>query len=180
LQRKSDTDDSAVQQFLNEAIAALNGLGILVANSIQGKDTWEELLRKSSTDISGVSTPIKILIYVDEAHYMTPVDERKRSTDHKTKTSYDKFLWCLNELRGASNNDLFTIFMSTNSEVSHLAPSADVAPSLRYRDQGAAMQAPITETPFDCAPFFHDVNNERLTVAGLSSPKHLSRFGRPL
>jgi hypothetical protein len=112
---------------------------------------------------------VKVMLYFDEAHVL--VD----STDDR-KTLYDILCSAIDNLRSES---LFVIFLSTNSHLEKLAPSGAMAWSARARENSDALQAPITETPFDCAPTL-SVLPKTLTMDATCDLEFMARFGRPL
>ena len=118
--------------------------------------------------------PIQLVIYFDEAHsLLTPF-----YTEHdpqRLKTRYDVMLSCLEDMR-TEILPIFSIFLSTNSGLRKLAPSAVFARSAQMTDPDAYAQAPITELPFDCFRKFPEVEN----FESLSSVEFLTSFGRPL
>ncbi|KAJ8457684.1 hypothetical protein ONZ51_g11381 [Trametes cubensis] len=69
------------------------------------------------------------------------------SSPPEHKTALDILVSALDDCRDLG---LFTLFMSTQSSLEHLAPSAIHARSARYSALAPSMHAPITETPFDC------------------------------
>ena len=71
---------------------------------------------------------------------------------------------------------IFSIFLSTNSDLQKLAPPTVFATSAQITDPDAYAQAPITELPFDCFHKFPKVEN----FESLSSMGFLMSFGRPL
>lgn len=114
------------------------------------------------------------MIYFDEAHTLTnyPTDPK----DLNGKDLYDCLLSCLVHFIDQS---LFTIFLSTNSSLSNLAPPSRDAKSARARDASKNLQAPITETPFDCYPGFL-VQPDTLSWRDVSTIQFMAKFGRPL
>lgn len=112
------------------------------------------------------------MLYFDEAHVL--VDQMTRAGEKKNL--YDILCSAFDNLRSQS---LFVIFLSTNSHLAGLAPSAAMASSARARENFDALQAPITETPFDCAPNL-SVLPKTLTMDSTCDLEFMARFGRPL
>ena len=75
---------------------------------------------------------------------------------------------------------IFTVFLSTNSSLSNLAPPSRQAKSSRARNASEYVQA-ITEVPFDCSPGFY-VEPDTLTWQDVSKiqVEFMAQFGRPL
>ncbi|THH19412.1 hypothetical protein EW146_g1745 [Bondarzewia mesenterica] len=119
------------------------------------------------------SQPIKLMLYFDEAHVLAQSKAPKNEDD---KTLYDVLLSCLNDLRSLP---MFSIFLSTNSHVAYFAPIQHLARSARARSNNAHLQAPITETPFDCHPSF-PIRPNQFTLADVTTVEFMARFGRPL
>lgn len=73
---------------------------------------------------------------------------------------------------------IFTLFMSTNSDMDKLAMSADQHPSHRVR-ANTVLFPPITEFPFDA--FAADIGSDgQPTLKTVSQLKHAAKFGRPM
>ncbi|KAI6037804.1 hypothetical protein EDC04DRAFT_2700044 [Pisolithus marmoratus] len=119
---------------------------------------------------------IKVLLYFDEAHelgYVIPDD--KEPDYNRKKRLYDVLCSSLNHFRACP---IFTLFLSTQSSLGLLAPSAEVARSSRQRDM-LPLQAPFTELPFDCHPSF-PLRPGTLNLEQLGDLAFVARFGRPL
>src|SRR5260370_26252184 len=129
---------------------------------------------KPNTHAKKRNSPFQLVMYFDEAHsLLTPF-----YTQHKPdrpQTRYDVMLSCLEDMR-TKTLPIFSIFLSTNSDLRKLAPPAVFATSARMTDPDAYAQAPITELPFDCFRSFPKIEN----FESLSSVGFLTSFGRPL
>ena len=114
---------------------------------------------------------VQVMLYFDEAHELgkSPVVVGGR------KTRYD-IMW--STLFHFNTPSVFTVFLSTQSSMSLLAPSAKTARSSRQHRK-ELLQAPITETPFDCHPSF-PLRRGQYGLADLKDLAFLARFGRPL
>jgi hypothetical protein len=73
---------------------------------------------------------------------------------------------------------MFSIFLSTNSNLGAFAPSQDCFP-LERATNADDVQPPYTELPFDCHPDF-PIQPEQLSLEDTSKLAFLCRFGRPL
>ena len=101
----------------------------------------------------------------------TPVD----MVLQEQKSQLDHFLSALDVL---SDQSLFTVLLSTQSKIEHLAPSSAYARSARYRMASNTRHAPLTETPFDC--FDSPLVPSSITFEDTSNVVFMSLFGRPL
>ena len=117
---------------------------------------------------SGCS-PIKVVIYFDEAHLLTTRETAQ------SRSVYETLCSSLVELRQLP---LFVIFLSTTSSISLLAPPARYQRSSRAR-MAHGLHPPITETPFDCHPEL-PIELRNVTIDSLSTLSFMARFGRPL
>ncbi|KAH7890638.1 hypothetical protein F5I97DRAFT_1923134 [Phlebopus sp. FC_14] len=89
---------------------------------------------------------VKVILYFDEAHALKPVV----AENAKKKPLYNA-LW---SSLGSFNDDaIFTLFLSTQSSLTLLAPAAERARSSREQNP-YDVQPPITEMPLDCHPCF--------------------------
>lgn len=132
--------------------------------------------------------PIEIFLYVDEAHLL----HKNITPENKDgKTLYDIFCHSVDHL---SHKPFFVVFLSTLSTIAQFAPTADLARSARIHDGHAKLQAPITETAFDCFfqrpgsasetdqydPLVGRIKPGKLRHTDLSDVRFMARFGRPL
>jgi hypothetical protein len=119
------------------------------------------------------SNEIKVMLYFDEAHVLA---DRKVPGDPDGKDMYDVLCSCFNLFLSFP---LFVIYLSTNSNLSLLAPQGPLARSARARANADALQAPITETPFDCAPTLR-IKPNKLKLEDLYQIEFMAQFGRPM
>ena len=115
-----------------------------------------------------------ILIYFDEAHTLAPYVEE--TSPEQGKMPLDILTSLLDMF---TNKGLFTLFISTQSKLQALAPSAAYARFSRYSNMVGQMHAPITETPFDCFKPW-EINPSRLRVEDICDVAFMACFGRPL
>ncbi|KAL4079270.1 hypothetical protein J3A83DRAFT_4368016 [Scleroderma citrinum] len=114
---------------------------------------------------------VKVMLYFDEAqelHHAIPDNEQG-------KTLYD-IMW--SSLVHFKSPSVFTIFLTTQPSVTLLAPFPKMATSALLSIR-RALQAPITETPFDCHPDL-PLRLGQLKLEDLGELPFLARFGRPL
>ncbi|KAH9900744.1 hypothetical protein C8Q73DRAFT_722479 [Cubamyces lactineus] len=152
---------------------------------------------------------LHILMYFDEAHVLAEVPSRlakassasatvptsmdametdptstganqnnasEPSSPPKHKTALDILVSALDDCRDLG---LFTLFMSTQSSLEHLAPAAIHARSARYSALPPSMHAPITETPFDCFGSKRLVPS-KLHCRDVCETPFMACFGRPM
>ena len=115
-----------------------------------------------------------ILIYFDEAHTLAPYVEETSSKQRKMPLDVLTGL-----LDTFAKKGLFTLFMSTQSKLQVLAPSAAYDRSSRHSNMVGQMHAPITETPFDCFKP-GEITPSRLRVEDICDVAFMACFGRPL
>ncbi|THH06221.1 hypothetical protein EW146_g9684 [Bondarzewia mesenterica] len=116
--------------------------------------------------------PIEIMLYFDEAHELV---QRKAPKNDYDKTLYDVLLSVFNDFLPFP---IFAIFLSTTSHIAYFAPTQNQVRSSRAAASGH-LQAPITETPFDCAPDFLVIPG-KLTLKEVAAVPFMAKFGRPL
>ncbi|THU95045.1 hypothetical protein K435DRAFT_839652 [Dendrothele bispora CBS 962.96] len=116
-----------------------------------------------------------------ELHFVLCIDEVDGLADKTisdssgvSRTALQSLLSALSKLK----HPIFVIYLSTQLDIVELAPSAQLVKSARFVDVAPHLNAPITETPFDCVG--KPILVQRLTVSLLSNPVFLSLFGRPL
>jgi hypothetical protein len=130
----------------------------------KAKDVFKELsVTIDSFNQSSAPAP-KLILYFDEADtLMIPPPKNKPS--YSGENPSDKYLYDI--LYSALNNllsELFLVlFLSTTSHLYQLAPSGPITRSAHAHSNIHNLQAPITETPFDCLPDF-PVRPRQLTL----------------
>jgi hypothetical protein len=157
---EDETDDS-----LNEVLSARDALRRL----LQTMDNLVEDGERKEIE----RDRIKLLLYFDESHCLL---EANLTSETPGKTLYDVLCSRLNAFL---DFPLFSIFLSTASHLGKFAPPGPYARSARIRNAPESIQAPITETPFDCAPDFL-VKPSTLRFRDICSVEFMSKFGRPL
>ena len=116
---------------------------------------------------------IKLMLYFDEAHVLSA---KRVAHDPDEKDMYDVLCSCFNLFLSLP---IFVIFLSTTSNIHELAPSGSLAKSARARADADALQAPVTETPFDCSPEF-PVKPGKLGLKDVCQVEFMAQFGRPM
>ena len=115
-----------------------------------------------------------VVLYFDEVHSLIdwPVQESENYS------VYDALCSVLSSLK---NTKVFSIFLSTSSHVSGLAPPRlNIQTSFRPAD-GEILLPPFVELPFDCYPKGKRFMVEgSITLTEVCNVSHLSQFGRPL
>ena len=124
------------------------------------------------------------MLYFDESHDL--LDKCTRTRDdadqnpdvgNDPRSAYQILCRVLSTLR---TQDVFTVFLSTNSSLSQYSPYHEKMWS--YRSPAGDlkpdyMQAPIVELPFD---IFARVKEDDVKLEQVSEPGHMVQFGRPL
>ena len=72
------------------------------------------------------------------------------------------------------------VFLSTAGTVSELAPSQDVAPSIRERSDELELPSPFTELPFDVDLISEPLVPGKESIRSVGSLKFTVQFGRPM
>jgi hypothetical protein len=125
---------------------------------------------------SGVAQGLpSVLLSFDEVHLLS------KQLDHG-RSAYDDFCSVLSDLKGCS---LFSLFLSTTSQLSALAPAPVVHPSERGRaTEVSALKSlapPFTELDFDT--FISEtksIEEFKLRKDQVNEPERLLSYGRPL
>jgi hypothetical protein len=129
------------------------------------------LIKERSSFLDNPTRKVELVLYLDESQKMT------ETTEDGIRSPYHTFCSSLNSIIPLN---IFTIFLSTNSNLSRYAPSSRVHPSLRVREKNlVGIQAPFTELPFDLykGPI---VVEDKSTLEDVCTPAFMARFGRPL
>jgi hypothetical protein len=152
----------------------------------QVRSTAEDNLKELLKSINSKSTEtrdldkVQVLLYFDEAHVLA-LYPNKTSNPPSNKDNPKLMLGHLaNALNVFCRQPLFTIFLSTQSNIEHLAPASRLARSARIRDLIGILPAPITETMFDCFNKNERIAGARLLAHHPSDIVYMSLFGRPL
>ena len=119
------------------------------------------------------SNHVKLMLYFDEAHVLA---RNKVTGDPEGKDTYDVLCSCFNFFLSFP---IFVIFLSTSSNISQLAPSGPLSRSARARNNADALQAPVTEIPFDCSPIFPIIPG-KLGLDDVCRVEFMAQFGRPM
>lgn len=116
---------------------------------------------------------VKLMLYFDEAHALS---DRKIPNDPDGKDMYNVLCSCFNSFL---SSPIFVVYLSTNFNISQLTPAGRAARSGRARTNGDALQAPITEIPFDCSPEF-PIRSGQLNLQHVCEVRFMAQFGRPM
>ncbi|KZP24260.1 hypothetical protein FIBSPDRAFT_1012129 [Athelia psychrophila] len=153
--RKLQKSYAAVDAAENDALQALRTLCTYIKDNTS--DTLSDKI---------------IIMYFDEADTLT-----KTFAPQFIKTRYDVLCSVLYVFK---KQPVFGIFLSTAMRLApQPAPTGRLAPSARIAMEIKLIQAPITETPFDCSPNL-PVDPDSLTLDQISKISFMARFGRPL
>ena len=113
------------------------------------------------------------MLYFDEAHVLAG---RRISKDPDGRDTYDVLCSCFNFFL---SSPIFVIYLSTSSNIRQLAPSGPLAGSARACDNADALQALVTEIPFDCSPIFPIIPG-KLGLDDVCKVEFMAQFGRPM
>jgi hypothetical protein len=119
------------------------------------------------------SNHVKLMLYFDEAHILAG---RRVPGDPEGKDMYDVLCSCFNFFL---SSPIFVIYLSTSSNIGQLAPSGSLARSARACNGADALQAPVTEIPFDCSPMFPIIPG-KLGLDDVCEVEFMAQFGRPM
>ena len=108
---------------------------------------------------------VKLMLYFDAAHVLT----EKRVPDGQNM--YDVMRSCFNVFL---SSPIFVIYLSTDSSICDLTYPGSL--NISYR---VLLQAPVTETPFDCSPIF-PIKPDKLILEDLCEVEFMAQFGRPM
>jgi hypothetical protein len=133
----------------------------------------EDCLKKSCSKWPPAAV-CPLLVSIDEVHFLYTHRTIDSGSDY---TLYSLMKSVLNE--GISCG-LGVITLSTASHITSLAPSKEVAPSMRERSDERILPAPFTELPFDVYAIAKPLIPGRETLATVGSLEYTAKFGRPL
>ena len=135
------------------------------------RETLENCLKWSGT-LVGSFCPI--LQAMDEVHVLFERRNVERQSEH---TLYSRLKSVLSEMR---TEPFCVIFLSTAGTVSDLAPSQDVAPSMRERSDELELPSPFTELPFDVELISSPLIPGKESIRSVGSLEFTVQFGRPM
>ena len=168
-------DDQSVGLVKGEEYHKGESSGVLNAISIARSElekllaTIDELVEQPDT----YNGSTKLVLYFDEAHPLMNTDLDSKAFG---KTLYDALCSRLNTFL---NYPMFVIFLSTAFHLARFAPPGALAASARIRHSPKTLQAPITETPFDCFPDFI-IKPRTLRLKDIITVEFMAQFGRPM
>lgn len=153
----------------------------LVAKAKENQSTtpWKSFaklqgyLKKNCSDWPK-KTFCSILLSIDEAHGL--YTHRKKDTGSDF-TLYSRLKSVLCE---GINYNFAVISLSTMSHIPSLAPSKDVAASMREKASSHILPAPFTELPFDAYLHANPLIPDQLGLGSVGTVELTSKFGRPL
>jgi hypothetical protein len=112
-----------------------------------------------------------VVLYFDEAHEL---HETSKDGTSPVDSQYARLCWTLDLL---TRENMFSVFLSTNSNLSHFAPTLEDHPSKRNRSD-IMLQPPFTEMPFGMPEY--SVNPSELRLEVMKSEQFMAKLGRPL
>ena len=161
--------DEFYQRVLNKA-PSLSAHSLTEA-SMSLRKTLENCSKWTATS-AGSFCPI--LQAMDEVHVLFEQRDMERQSEH---TLYSRLKSVLSEMR---TEPFCVVFLSTAGTVSELAPSQDVAPSIRERSDELELPSPFTELPFDVDLISEPLVPGEESIRSVGSLQFTVRFGRPM
>lgn len=153
----------------------------VVANSVNGPyinvwESFENLVNKLKQRCSKwpPSKNCPILISIDEVHSLYTHRSVDIGSDY---TLYSRLKSVLDE---GVQYPFAIISLSTASHIPSLAPSKEIAPSMRERADDFRLPAPFTELPFDVYIAAEPLVPDQATLTSVDSLEFTAKFGRPL
>jgi hypothetical protein len=111
---------------------------------------------------------------MDEVHVLF---QRRYVDGQSEHTLYSRLKSVLSEIR---TEPFCVVFLSTAGTVSELAPSQDVAPSIRERSDELELPSPFTELPFDVDLISEPLVPGKESIRSVGSLQFTVKFGRPM
>ncbi|KAK2464678.1 hypothetical protein APHAL10511_003254 [Amanita phalloides] len=133
----------------------------------------EHFLKNCCSDWPPTGTSCPVLLSIDEVHVLYT----HRAKYNESNTLYSLMKSVFDE--GASNA-FAVISLSTAIRISRLAPSKEIAPSLRERSNDRTLLVPFTELPFNTFILVDPLVPNRDTLNSVGSLGFTAKFGRPL
>jgi hypothetical protein len=115
-----------------------------------------------------------LLISIDEVHVLYGYRPSDVGSEY---TLYSRMKSVLNE---GVEHSFAVISLSTASHLPSLAPSKEIAASMRERADERTLPAPFTELPFDVHMVKAPLVPGRETLTSVGSLEFAAKFGRPL
>jgi hypothetical protein len=121
------------------------------------------------------SNHVKLMLYFDEAHMLA---ERKVPDDPDGMDLYDVLCSCFNIF---VTSPIFVIYLSVNFSIRRLIPQPvePISSSCRFHLDANALQAPVTEIPWDCSSTF-PILPGKLKLEDVCKVEFMAQFGRPM
>lgn len=114
-----------------------------------------------------------LLLSIDEVHVLY--------TRKKDEGSKHSLYSCLKSVLSEGTSCSFAVMcLSTANHISILAPSKEIAPSMRERAQERLLPAPFTELPFDIYLKAEPLVPGQANLDSVGTVQFTAKFGRPL
>ena len=170
----------AFYKFFADPLQRKSFYEVVVKNAPSGldEDPWKafkclhKYLKDHCADWPSAICPFLILI--DEVHTLYTPRELDIGSDY---TLYSRLKSVLYE---GVRYPLAVISLSTAIHVPGVAPSKEVTPSLREKEDGRILPAPFTELPFDAHIIAEPLAPSQATLTSVGSLEFTAKFGRPL
>ena len=120
------------------------------------------------------------MVYFDESHDLLDKRTLAPKTPDPENEQCSAYQLLCKAFGACTKQDLFVVYLSTNSNLSQYSPYHEKMWSYRSRsgdNKPDDMQAPIVELPFDT---FAMVKEDDVKLEEVSEPGHMVQFGRPL
>ena len=164
--------DSSKRDVFYKAVVdkARSGLGGVVWQNLK---RLQKYLKRRCSDWPPVHL-CPFLLSIDKVHVLYTGHTKDTESDH-TLYLHLKSVLC----EGVSH-PIAVVSLSTASRVSSVAPSKEVAPSLRERADERILPAPFMELPFGVHLIADPLSCDEATLDTVGSLEFTAKFGRPL
>jgi len=115
-----------------------------------------------------------VIVSMDEIHVLFKL------RDEDSGSAYSLYSRLKSVLGDSARQHFCTVFLSTATSISKLAPAKDVAPSVRERDDDLLLPVPFTELPFDAHIIANPLMPNVFELDSVGSLEFTAQFGRPL
>ncbi|KAF8592712.1 hypothetical protein K439DRAFT_1656117 [Ramaria rubella] len=145
----------------------------LVAETTLGKHRANHAALKSMEPLQLYTATVEVQ---REFMELLSTMDRLEKPSENLDVLYDVLCSCFNALL---DKPVFAIYLSTKSHLEKFAPSHELAKSARARENVDALQAPITEVPFDCSKNLY-IHPGQYTLKETCTVEFMAKFGRPM
>jgi len=166
---------------LTYCITVVDCLQQLLA-TIDKHSSKNNLMTYSSATGKSKVNPVRLMVYFDESHELLRIHTNDADPNFPGRRSeqHSAYQILCRAFSACVKEDLFVVYLSTNSNLSKYSPYQEIMWSYRTAEgdyKPDELQAPIVELPFDT---FARVEEDTVTLEEVSQPGHMVQFGRPL